>query len=192
MTTDGSFVHPLAIVESDAIGEGTRVWAFAHVMRGAIIGVRCNLGEGVFVESGVVVGDDVIIKNGVALYEGVQIEDGVFLGPHCVFTNDRRPRAGRFKRTQELFEATTIEKGASIGANATIVCGVRIGTFAMVGAGSVVTTDVPAFTLVVGVPACAIGAVCACGERLPDSLACQCGRSYRHEDGTLRPLQDLD
>ena len=163
----GAVVHPLAMCESDAVGEGTRVWAFAHVMDGARVGARCNLGEGVFVERGVVIGDDVTVKNGVALYEGVTLGDEVFVGPNAVFTNDLRPRSGRHKRGPEQFLPTRIERGASIGANATIVCGVTIGAWAMVGAGAVVTRDVPAYALVIGVPARRCGWVCACGERLP-------------------------
>src|SRR5262245_64057476 len=133
--------HEAAMVESQDIGDGTRIWAFAHVMRGARVGQRCNLGEGVFVESGVTIGDDVTIKNGVAVYDGVTIEDEAFLGPHCVFTNDLRPRSGRYRHPGALL-ATRIGRGATVGANATIVCGHTVGTYAMVAAGAVVTRDV--------------------------------------------------
>lgn len=170
--------HPLALVETSDIGAGTRIWAYAHVMAGARVGQRCNLGEGVFIESGVVIGDDVTIKNGVAVYEKVIIEDEAFLGPHCVFTNDLRPRSGRFKRAPSTFLPTVVRRGASIGANATIVCGHEIGEYSMVAAGAVVTKSVAPHVLVSGIPARPKGFVCACGELLPTSLMCECGRSY--------------
>ena len=170
--------HPAAMVESADIGEGTRIWAFAHVMAGARIGSGCNLGEGVFVESGVVIGNDVTVKNGVALYDGVTVEDEAFLGPHCVFTNDLRPRSGRNKRRPATLSPTKIRRGATIGANATVVCGHEVGEYAMVAAGAVVSKDVAPYTLVAGVPARVIGYVCVCGETLPDTLACECGLSY--------------
>jgi len=184
----GAKYHPLAVVESDAVGAGTRVWAFAHVMRVATVGSGCNVGEGAFIETGVTVGNDVTIKNGVAVYAGVTIEDEAFLGPHCVFTNDLRPRSGRFKKTAEAFLPTHIARGASIGANATVVCGHRVGEYAMVAAGAVVTKDVPPYTLVAGVPARAIGFVCACGENLSPRLSCTCGRAYERHGTGLRPL----
>jgi acetyltransferase-like isoleucine patch superfamily enzyme len=186
MTTSASRFHPAAIVESVDVGEGTRVWAFAHVMRGARVGQNCNLGEGVYVEGGVVIGDAVTVKNGVALYDGVTVEDEAFLGPHCVFTNDLRPRSGRFKRPISTWLPTPVRRGATIGANATIVCGNEIGSYAMVAAGAVVTRNVPPYRLVAGVPARAIGFVCACGETLPESLACACGLSYDRDGDGLR------
>jgi acetyltransferase-like isoleucine patch superfamily enzyme len=180
-------LHPQALVESDAIGDGTRIWAFAHVMAGARVGRNCNLGEGVFVESGVVIGDDVTVKNGVALYTGLTVEDEAFLGPHCVFTNDLRPRSGRHKRPPAAFAETRIGRGASVGANATILCGHAVGAYAMVAAGAVVTCDVPAYRLVAGVPARPIGFVCACGETLPATLVCACGLAYELDGAGLRP-----
>lgn len=179
-------IHPHALVESTTIGPGTRIWAHAHVMAGAKIGARCNLGDGVYIEGGVVVGDDVTIKNGVALYDGVTIADEAFLGPHCVFTNDLRPRSGRFKRPPAKFSPTRIERGATIGANATIVCGHSVGTYAMVAAGAVITRDVPPHALMVGVPARQKGFVCACGDALPVSLVCGCGLSYERAGLGLR------
>lgn len=180
-------IHPLALVETPHVGTATRVWAWAHVMRGARVGSGCNIGEGVFIEDGVVVGDNVTIKNGVAIYQGVTIESDVFVGPHAVFTNDRRPRSGGFKRDAAYFRSTHLERGATIGANATLICGVRIGTYAMVGAGAVVSRDVPAHTLCIGVPARARGFVCACGETLSDALDCSCSLRYeRNGDGLHR------
>ena len=177
--------HRLAVVESAVVGKGTRVWAFAHVMKGARVGARCNLGEGVFVESGVVVGDDVTVKNRVALYDGVTVADEAFLGPHAVFTNDLRPRSGPFKRPPSTFAPTRVGRGATVGANATVVCGHDIGAYAMIAAGAVVTKDVPPHALVAGVPARRIGFVCACGETLPPSLRCACKRRYRRAGGGL-------
>jgi acetyltransferase-like isoleucine patch superfamily enzyme len=181
-TATGAHVHPLALCESEHVGEDTRIWAFAHVMAGARIGARCNLGEGVFVEDGVTVGNDVTIKNGVGLYVGVVVEDEAFVGPNVVFTNDLRPRSGALKRPPGKFLPTRVARGATIGANATIICGVTIGAFAMVGAGAVVTRDVPSYALVVGVPARIVGHVCACGEKLgtpsEDDVLCTCGRAW--------------
>ncbi|HXT97640.1 MAG TPA: acyltransferase [Polyangia bacterium] len=179
--------HPLAVVESKAVGAGTRVWAFAHVMKGARVGAGCNLGEGVFVESGVVIGDEVTVKNGVALYAGVTVDDEAFLGPHAVFTNDLRPRSGRWKRPPAKLAPTRIGRGATVGANATVVCGHAVGAYAMIAAGAVVTKDVPPYALVAGVPARRIGFVCACGERLAATLRCACGLRYRRASAGLTP-----
>ena len=179
--------HKLAVVESDAVGAETRVWAFAHVMKGAKVGARCNLGEGVFVEAGAVIGDDVTVKNGVAIYDGVTVGDEAFVGPHAVFTNDLRPRSGRYKRPPAKFAPTRIGRGATVGANATVVCGHDVGAYAMVAAGAVVTKDVPPYALVAGVPARAIGFVCACGETLPRHLRCACGLAYHRDGAGLAP-----
>jgi UDP-2-acetamido-3-amino-2,3-dideoxy-glucuronate N-acetyltransferase len=166
------FVHPNALVETTRIGEGTRVWAFAHVMKGASIGRDCNVGDHAFIEAGARVGHGVTIKNGVTIWEGVTVGDDAFLGPCVVFTNDLRPRSPRARstgaryRTKDWLVRTTVGKGASLGANATVVCGVRIGEYAMVGAGTVVTADVPAYTLWLGVPGRPAGYVCACGKSL--------------------------
>ena len=190
-TLSDSRFHPLALVESEFIGCDTRIWAYTHVMKGARVGARCNLGEGVFVEGEVVIGDDVTIKNGVALYNQVTVDDDAFLGPHCVFTNDLRPRSGRFKRPPAAFAPTRVGRGATIGANATIVCGHQIGDYAMVAAGAVVTKNVADYVLVAGVPARPIGFVCACGERLSDMLTCVCGFSYEQAGEGLRLREDL-
>jgi UDP-2-acetamido-3-amino-2,3-dideoxy-glucuronate N-acetyltransferase len=171
-------VHPRGLVESDEIGAGTRVWAFAHVMKGARVGADCNIGDHAFIESGARLGDRVTVKNAVLVWDKVTVEDDVFLGPNMVFTNDRNPRVAFKKRAEEMVP-TLVRRGASIGANATVVCGVTIGEQAFIGAGSVVVRDVPAHAIVVGNPARRRGWMCACGEKLPAALVCGCGRSYR-------------
>ncbi len=161
---EGYFKHPTAIVEEGAeVGEGTRIWHFAHVRSGAKIGRNCNIGKDVYIDVGVEIGDGVKIQNGVSVYRGVKLEDKVFVGPHAVFTNDKYPRA--FSEDWEVVP-TLVKEGASIGANATIVCGITLGRYSMVAAGSVVTRDVPDYGLVVGVPARLIGFVCVCGRPL--------------------------
>jgi UDP-2-acetamido-3-amino-2,3-dideoxy-glucuronate N-acetyltransferase len=179
------FVHALALCESDDVGPRTRVWAFAHVREGARIGADCNVGGHAFVEGGAVVGDGVTIKNGVLLWSGVTVEDGVFLGPGAVFTNDASPRAP-YPKGPAGWRPTLVRHGATVGANATVLPGLTIGRWAMVGAGAVVTGDVADHALVVGNPARQAGWACECGRPLPDGLACMCGRSYRlTEAGTL-------
>ncbi|MFU8803159.1 MAG: acyltransferase [Bradymonadaceae bacterium] len=159
------FVHDTAIIDEGArIGEGTKVWHWVHVCAGAQIGNDCVLGQNVFVAGTVRIGDGVKIQNNVSVYDGVIVEDDVFLGPSMVFTNVVNPRA--FVSKKDEFKATLVRRGATIGANATILCGVEIGEYAFVGAGSVVIRDVPSHGLVVGNPARRIGWVCRCGERL--------------------------
>jgi UDP-2-acetamido-3-amino-2,3-dideoxy-glucuronate N-acetyltransferase len=187
MQNSSYFVHPQALVESDEIGEGTRVWAFAHVMKGAKVGAHCNICDHAFVESNVVIGDGVTIKNGVAIWDGVTLGDHVFVGPNAVFTNDLNPRA-EVKKAHDQFVPTRVEEGASIGANATIVCGVTIGRYAFIGAGTVVIRDVPAYSLVVGNPARKIGYMCECGETLPESLVCVCGNRFESLATGLRKI----
>src|SRR5215213_10774081 len=173
------FVHPAALCESDDVGPRTRVWAFAHVLAGARIGADCKVGGHAFVERGVVVGNAVTIKNGVQLFSGVTVEDEVFLGPGAVFTNDASPRAP-FPKGPASWRATLVRRGATVGANATVLSGLTIGCWAMVGAGAVVTGDVPAHALVVGNPARQTGWACRCGRTLPADLACPgCGRAWR-------------
>lgn len=180
------FIHPHALVETDDIGAGTRVWAFAHVMKGARVGTGCNICDHAFVESGAILGNGVTVKNGVAIWDRVTIEDQVFLGPNCVLTNDFIPRAAMRKSHAELLP-TRIGRGATIGANATIVCGVTIGRNAFIGAGAVVIRDVPDFALLVGNPARQTGWMCACGTRLNlpvrpakgEPILCKgCGRTF--------------
>jgi acetyltransferase-like isoleucine patch superfamily enzyme len=175
-------VHPMAICDSDDVGEGTRIWAFAHVMKGAKVGGHCNIGECCFIESGAVLGDHCTVKNHVAVWEKVTCEDYVFLGPSCVLTNDLTPRCEFSSDPDTEFLPTLIKRGASVGANATIVCGVTIGRYGMVGAGAVVTEDVPDFGLVLGNPARLRGYACRCGEPLPDgSLHCDsCRQNYNY------------
>lgn len=189
----GHFAHPNAIVESRAIGSGTRVWAFAHVMHGAEVGARCNIGEHAFIESGARIGNNVTVKNGISVWSGVTVEDDAFLGPHCVFTNDPNPRS-YIKKGPEDLVATRVSKGATIGAGAVIVCGHRIGSYALVGAGAVVIRDVPDFALVVGNPARQIGWICVCAQKLSLSPAavggercvCEaCGRQFERSEGGL-------
>ena len=182
MTLDPTvFVHEKALCESEHVGPRTRIWAFAHVMKGAVVGADCNVCDHAFVETGAVVGDRVTIKNNSLVWEKVTIEDEVFVGPNTVFTNDLIPRVA-FKHSSNDFLPTLVRRNATIGANATIVCGVTIGEHAFVGAGAVVHRDVPAHAMMVGNPARRIGWMCACGKRLDESLACGCGRRYRLVD----------
>lgn len=153
------FVHESSYIDEEVqIGDGTKIWHFCHVQKGARIGERCSLGQNVNISNNVHIGNDVKIQNNVSVYEGVEIEDGVFLGPSCVFTNDLTPRA-KYPKGKDNYKKTIVKEGASIGANATIVCGNMIGKYAMVAAGSVVTKAVPEYALVAGVPARVIGYV---------------------------------
>jgi len=182
-------IHERALVDACEIGPDTRVWAFAHVLGEARIGARCNLGEGVFVEGGAVIGDDCTIKNGVAVWEGVSLGNKVFVGPNAVFTNIGRPRAARKDLYKARFATTHVGDGATIGANATILCGVTIGSYAFVGAGTVVTRNVPAHGLVVGNPGRVRGWVCCCAARLTDALECpECKMRFRKDADGLAPL----
>ena len=167
------FAHGTADVSPKAtIGAGTKIWQHCQVREGAELGQNCILSKGVYIDGGVRIGSQVKIQNGISVYHGVTLEDGVFCGPHCVFTNDRQPRAinpdGSLKSTSDWQVSETLVKmGASIGAHATIVCGVTVGRWAMIGAGAVVTRDVPDYGLVYGNPARLHGFVCPCGEKLP-------------------------
>ena len=182
------FVHESSYVDAGAVvGAGTRIWHFCHVLPSAVIGPGCSLGQNVVVMNGVRIGSNVRIQNNVSVYEGVVLEDDVFCGPSCVFTNVINPRAHVSRKDE--YRQTLVRRGTSIGANATIVCGVTLGEYSFVGAGAVVTSDVPDFALMVGVPARRVGWMCRCGERLaggPGELACgACGTRYREADGLL-------
>ncbi len=186
------FAHETAVIDEGAeIGAGTRVWHWSHVSAGSRIGARCSLGQNVFVAPRVTVGDGVKIQNNVSLYEGVVLEDYVFCGPSMVFTNVRTPRSAFPRNTSADYATTRVRYGASIGANATIVCGTTVGAWAFVAAGAVVTRDVPDFALMAGVPARRIGWACACGARLPDAAAGErtacpaCGAGFAREDGEV-------
>ena len=179
------FIHGKALVETDQIGEGTRIWAFAHVQRDVSIGANCNIGDHAFIESGVTVGNNVTVKNGVCIWQHVHIADNVFLGPNAVLTNDLTPRS---RAADWVPVETWIEEGVTIGANATIVCGVRLGQRCLIGAGAVVTADVRPYELVYGNPARSRGWVCFCAHPLmplygPTKTCEHCGRKYRvHND----------
>ncbi len=191
------FIHPTAVIDTPCeIGEGTKIWHFCHVMPRARIGRNCNIGQNVFIASDVVVGNNVKIQNNVSLYTGVIVEDDVFLGPSAVLTNVINPRS-HVERKNE-YRQTLIRRGASIGANATLVCGITIGEYAFVGAGAVVTRDVPAYALVYGSPARIQGWMCRCGEKLgftmldgtEQAVCVACGMRYEKQEGVVRLMGD--
>jgi acetyltransferase-like isoleucine patch superfamily enzyme len=188
------FIHPHALVDTGvSIGSGTRVWAFAHIVKGAVVGDNCNICDHTFIEGGVKIGNRVTLKCGVYLWDGLVLEDDVFVGPCAAFTNDLRPRS---KKHLAPFLGTVLEKGSTIGANATLLPGITIGRWAMVAAGSVVTRDVPDFALVVGTPARRTAWVCRCGQKLAfgraTTAACHCGRVYRlsQKRAAVFPLEE--
>lgn len=186
------FAHETACIDEGAeIGEGSRIWHFSHVMSGAKIGRRCSLGQNVVISSNVVMGDNVKIQNNVSVYTGVTLENDVFCGPSMVFTNIVTPRSGTPRNRPEDFLPTLVKRGSTIGANATIICGVTLGTYAFVGAGAVVTKDVPDYAIVAGNPARVRSFACECGVRLPLKLSdtdvevkcTACGRGYEKRSG---------
>jgi UDP-2-acetamido-3-amino-2,3-dideoxy-glucuronate N-acetyltransferase len=195
-TPGGYLVHVSSFVDEGAeVGRGTRIWHFCHVNRGAVIGERCSLGQNVVVMPGARLGNNVKVQNNVSIYEGVECDDDVFLGPSMVFTNVVNPRSHVPRRNE--YRATRVGRGATIGANATIICGHSLGEYCFVGAGAVVTGDVPAFGLVTGVPARVAGWVCQCGERLDlpatpaparTAQCAACGESYVMDDVLRRVM----
>lgn len=189
--TSDTLIHPTAVIdEGCTIGEGTRIWHFSHVMHGARVGKSCNIGQNVVISPGAIVGDRVKIQNNVSVYTGVTVEDDAFLGPSCVFTNVINPRS--FISRKDEFRPTIVRRGASIGANATIVCGNEIGEYAMVGAGAVVTKDVPPYSLWVGNPARQAGWVSRAGHKLDfnDGMAVcpETAAHYRLADGRVEEI----
>lgn len=181
MADKAYFVHESSYVDEGCqIGEGTKIWHFSHIMKGCTIGKRCNIGQNVVISPDVTLGNGVKIQNNVSVYTGVVCEDGVFLGPSCVFTNVINPRA--FIERKSEYRKTVVKEGASIGANATIVCGHDIGRYAFVGAGAVVTKDIPDYAIVLGNPARVRGYVCKCGEKLTftdgQAVCPACGKRY--------------
>jgi len=183
------FKHPNAIVESDQIGPGTRIWAFSHVLKGARLGRDCNVGEHCYIENHVSIGDEVVIKNGVEVWDGVELGNRVFVGPNAVFTNDLLPRS---KLSRERIR-TLVREGASIGANATVVCGIEIGRYALIGAGAVVTRNVPDFAICFGNPARLRGYICKCGGKLmlnaDLSAVCRCGATFQRSNSRLSLIE---
>jgi len=184
------YVHPSSFVDEGAVvGKGSKVWHFCHVLSGAVIGERCNIGQNCVIMPGTRLGNNVKLQNNVSVYEGVELEDDVFCGPSMVFTNVGTPRSHVNRRGE--YERTVVKKGASIGANATVVCGHNLGRYSFVGAGSVVTKDVKDFALVVGNPARQIGWMCQCGERLTlaksQATCARCGSRYIEQNGELVP-----
>lgn len=181
------FQHEKALVERGAsVGKGSRIWAFAHVMSGALIGDECNIGNYAFIEAGAILGNQVTVKNGVQIWEGVEAADGVFFGPNCTLTNDRNPRSFLRRPKSEYLVKTKIERGASIGANATILCGITIGEYAFIAAGAIVTRDVPAFAQVMGTPARWTAWVCICTTKLNfhggQAKCSSCARTFTLDD----------
>lgn len=171
MKHDHALVSPQAV-----IGAGTRVWAFANVLGGAVVGSHCNICDGCFIEKGARIGNHVTLKNHVAVWDGVTLEDDVFVGAGAAFINDRMPRSNRSDAW--TLEKIYVRKGATIGANATVLCGITIGEYAVVGAGAVVTRDVPAHAIVMGNPARVKGYACRCGRKLDAAFRCTCGQHY--------------
>lgn len=172
------YVHESSYIDSGVtIGKGTKIWHFCHIQRGTNIGNGCTLGQNVYTGENVRIGNGVKIQNNVSVYNGVVLEDFVFCGPSCVFTNDLNPRA-KYPKGAANYQKTIVKTGASIGANATILCNHTIGRWALIGAGAVVVSDVPDYAIMTGAPAKVTGWVCECGKRLGDDLVCTCGRFY--------------
>ena len=184
------FKHETAIVDEDAkIGKNTKIWHFSHVMSKAIIGEKCTLGQNVFVQDNAKIGNNVKIQNNVSVYRGVTLEDNVFCGPSMVFTNVKVPKSA-FPTNDSEYLNTLVKRGVSIGANATIVCGIVIGKHAFIGAGTVVTKDVPDYAIIIGVPGKLFGWMCECGAKLSNTLACtNCDRKYEMDRKKLKEIK---
>jgi len=185
------FVHESSYVDDGAIvGAGTKIWHFCHILPGAVIGERCNLGQNVVVMGGTRIGTNVKIQNNVSIYEGVVLEDDVFCGPSCVFTNVMNPRSHVSRKSE--YRQTLVRRGATIGANATVICGATLGEYSFIGAGAVVRGEVPAYALMVGVPARRVGWMCQCGTRLEvadrHATCTACGARYEETGGVLRQI----
>ena len=185
------FVHESSYVDDGAVvGAGSKIWHFCHVMAGAVIGERCSLGQNVVVMAGTRLGNNVKVQNNVSIYEGVTLEDDTFCGPSCVFTNVMNPRSHVSRRHE--YRTTLVRRGASIGANATIICGVTLGQYSFIGAGAVIHRDVPAYALMVGVPGRRAGWMCQCGERLTlqagQGECGACGARYAETEGRLAQI----
>jgi UDP-2-acetamido-3-amino-2,3-dideoxy-glucuronate N-acetyltransferase len=186
------FAHESSYIDDGAvIGAGTRIWHFCHIMPGAVIGAGCNLGQNVVVMNGARLGNNVKVQNNVSIYEGVTLEDDVFCGPSCVFTNVTNPRSHIPRKAE--YRPTVVRRGATIGANATVICGATLGEYSFIGAGAVVRGEVPAYALMIGVPARRVGWMCECGVRLDllptgEGPCVACGARYRMEDGMLRQI----
>ena len=188
------YVHETSLLSENAkIGKNTRIWQFCNIMDDVVIGEDCNIGQNVFIESGVRLGNKVKVKNNISIYQGVTCEDGVFLGPNCVFTNVINPRS--FIEKKEELRETKLRTGATVGANATILCGHEIGKYAMIGAGSVVTKNVGDYQLVVGNPAKKIGYACQCGETLEKTeqgyICKHCKKEYVFLEECLTYVKDI-
>lgn len=194
MQNNDYFVHESSYIDEDVkIGKNTKVWHFSHIQRGAIIGKNCVIGQNVNIANNVRVGNNVKVQNNVSVYEGVELEDYVFCGPSIVFTNIKNPRSKYPKKGSEHYIKTLVKEGASIGANATIVCGNIIGHHALIAAGTVVTTNVPDHALMIGIPAKQKGWVCECGEQLTDRLICEaCDRHYKVKNEGLSEVKCND
>ena len=183
----GVFVHPSAIVDEGAeIGDGTRVWHWVHICAGARIGAGCSFGQNVFVGNDVVIGNNVKVQNNVSVYDAVRLEDDVFCGPSMVFTNVYNPRSAISRKDE--YRPTVVKRGATLGANCTIVCGTAIGEYAFIGAGAVINRDVPPYALMLGVPAKQRGWMCRCGVQLRGTgrVNCHCGSSYQIDDAECK------
>lgn len=194
MNTRDFFVHESSFIDEPCIiGKGTKIWHFVHIMKNSLIGENCVIGQNVFIGSNTIIGNNVKVQNNVSIYEGIICEDDTFLGPSCVFTNVNNPRSFIERKTE--YKKTVVKKGASIGANATIVCGHQIGSYAFVGAGSVVTKDIPNYALVVGNPGKIVGYVCQCGEPIcfgerAEAQCKSCGKVYSLQNGEVKVSYD--